>query len=211
MTRKRKLKYPSTAVINTAPLSTPAQERFCLALMTEPNATAAAIKAGYAPANARIQAARMLARGNIRARVAGLLQVSGARTIARKGDILRRMSVRGAASIADLLDLVGGTWEKFAAAVKDHPQARAIKKVKRETVWDQKAGKLVAYVSEIELFDPRESDRDLMEALGWKAPAQSQVNVNATAGVIVLPMPIDVPVGVRAIPVAAAGGEGGKT
>jgi hypothetical protein len=196
MTRKRKLKYPPTAVVNTRPLAKINHERFCLALMTESNAMAAAIKAGYAPGCARITAARLLTKANIRARVAGLLQVSGARTIARRGDVLRRMSVRGAASIADLLDLVGGTWEEFAAAVKDHPQARAIKKVKRETVYDPKANKLVAYVSEIELFDPRESDRDLMEALGWKAPVQSQVNVNATAGVIVLPLQIDAPLGV---------------
>lgn len=197
------------------PLPDIRHERFCQALLTEPSQAAAAVRAGYASGPACQQASRLLTNANIQRRVAYLLADAAREGILSRKAVLRNASARAAGMIADFADLMRLPWGRFCEAVREHPCARAIKRVKRKVEYDA-ASKTWSepFVEEIELFDPRSSERLLADILGWDAPKQVQAAGDAgkdeaqsvdggkgigefrvPRGVIYLPMPILAPRG----------------
>jgi len=170
------------------PLQDANRERFCQACMTEPTATLAAIKAGYSPQTARQQASRLLTNVDIQRRLAGLLSQSARQRILRRRDVLANASQRANAALTDVADLIGLSWPEFCDAIKNHPAARAIKRVKRKVAYDAPSKTWgPAYVEEVELFDPRGSERLLADLLGWDAPKKIELPAGVVSGVIVLP------------------------
>jgi hypothetical protein len=171
-----------------SPLRDARHERFCQALLVERSATAAALKAGYPAAGARQQASRLLTYVDIQRRLAGLLEIAARQKVLRKRDVLSNASQRAAAAMVDIADLVGLPWDDFCIAIKTHPAGRAIKKVKRGIAYDA-ASKTFgpAYVQEIELFDPRGSERLLADLLGWEAPKQVALSAAGPSRVIAIP------------------------
>lgn len=69
----------------------PRQERFCQAYIKDLNGTKAAITAGYAEKSARIQAAQLLARPNIFARVSELKEAQAKRLQVKADDVLMEL------------------------------------------------------------------------------------------------------------------------
>ena len=185
------------------PLQNAQHERFCLAVLSEPSITAAAIKAGYAAGSARQQGSRLLTNADIQRRLAYLLSESAATGILGRQAVLRNASSRAAAAITDFADLLRLPWSAFCEAVKHHPAARGIKRVKRGVEYDASSKTWSEpYVEEIELFDPRSSERLLADILGWDAPKQVAISPGAgedengaPRGIIYLPVPFDAPRG----------------
>lgn len=197
-----------------APLAEAMHERFCQALLTEPTLTAAAVRAGYSPKSARQQGSALCTNPYIQRRVAFLLADAAREGILSRKAVLRNASARAAGMIADFADLLRLPWGKFCEAIREHPCARAIKRVKRKVEYDA-ASKTWSepFVEEIELFDPRSSERLLADILGWDAPrtlaalpggdeeaqtfdgGEGVGEVKAPRGVIYLPMPILAPRG----------------
>ena len=70
---------------------TPRQEEFCCEAALDPSATRSAIRAGYAPANARSQASRLLAMPRIQARVAELRRDIAARHCADADSFMAKL------------------------------------------------------------------------------------------------------------------------
>jgi len=199
----------------STPLVEAMHERFCQAILTEPTLTAAAVRAGYSPKSARQQGSALCTNPYIQRRVAFLLADAAREGILSRKAVLRNASARAAGMIADFADLLRLPWGRFCEAVREHPCARAIKRVKRKVEYDA-ASKTWSepFVEEIELFDPRSSERLLADILGWDAPKQvlpalpggdeeAQTfdggegigEVKAPKGVIYLPMPILAPRG----------------
>ncbi|MDD5705982.1 MAG: terminase small subunit [Kiritimatiellae bacterium] len=205
-TRKRIFERVEAVVDDPKPLETPLldaqRERFCQCLVTEPTMTAAARKAGYSPDTARQQGSRLLTNVDIQRRLAFLLGATAHRTILRRRDVMKNASARAAAAMTDFSDLLGLPWSKFCEAVKAHPAARAIKRIKRKVEYDR-IGKCWSepFVEEIELFDPRSSERLLADLLGWDAPKQLTLTPgtpggeNLPRGIMWLPRPEPVPLG----------------
>lgn len=186
------------------PLENVQREKFCLGVLTEPSVTAAAIKAGYSPESARQQGSRLLTNADIQRRLAYLLSEASSTGVLNRQAVLRNASSRAAAAITDFADLMRLPWSKFCEAIKHHPAARAIKRVKRKVEWDATTHKWSEpYVEEIELYDPRSSERLLADILGWDAPKQlAAVSVpgdgnGSPRGVIYLPAGFPVPRGDR--------------
>lgn len=83
----------------------PRQLRFAEFCLTEPSATRAAIRAGYAPRSARNQACRLLGNDDIRRRIAGGLAAMRTRDAARRECILELLDrLFGAAMEAGRLE-----------------------------------------------------------------------------------------------------------
>lgn len=177
------------------PLDNAQYERFCQALLTAPNATQAAIIAGYSPATATTQACRLLRIVHIQRRLAGLFENTAHRSILRRRDVLKNASARASAAITDLSDLIGLPWEEFAEKIKHHPSAKAIKSVDMGRSYDAATSSWSPpYVKHLELFDPRSSERLLADLLGWEAPKRVEL-VEGYKGRIILPAQIPAPVG----------------
>ncbi len=197
------------------PLAEAAHERFCHAVLTEPTLTAAAIRAGYSPKSARQQGSALCTNPYIQRRLAFLLADAAREGILSRKAVLRNASARAAGMIVDFADLMRLPWGRFCEAVREHPCARAIKRVKRKVEYDAATRTWSEpFVEEIELFDPRSSERLLADILGWDAPRQLQApadtvddgeqtidggegigEIRAPRGVIYLPMPILAPRG----------------
>lgn len=177
------------------PLKDAMRERFCQALLLASSATAAAISAGYSPATAKQQASRLLTFVDVQRRLAGLFAQTAQHRILRRTDVLCHASQRADAAMADIADLVGLPWDEFCTRIRSHPAARAIKKVKRGVSFDL-SGKHdpVVFVKEIELFDPRCSERLLADLLGWEAPKRVEVTTGQ-GRVLYLPAQIPAPLG----------------
>jgi len=180
-----------------SPLRDALRERFCQALLTASSATDAAIRAGYSPASARFQACRLLTNANIQRRLAGLFESTAHRSILRKRDVLKNASQRANAALVDIADLIGLPCSEFAARIQKHPAGRAIKRVRMDVKYNEK-DKVWSppFVKDIELFDPRGSERLLADLLGWEAPKRMEVTPGTTGRIIMLPAPEKPPVGV---------------
>lgn len=191
-----------------APLAEAMHERFCQSLLTEPTLTAAAVRAGYSPKSARQQGSALCTNPYIQRRVAYLLADAAREGILSRKAVLRNASARAAGMITDFADLMRLPWGQFCEAVREHPCARAIKRVKRKVEYDAASRTWSEpFVEEIELFDPRSSERLLADILGWDAPrtvpalpdadGETQTfdggegvgEIRAPKGVIYLPVP----------------------
>lgn len=179
-----------------SPLRDVMRERFCQALLTSSSATEAAIRAGYSVTSARNQASRLCTFVDIQRRLAGLLEKTVNRSILRRRDVLRNASARANAALTDITKMVGLPWDEFAEKIQDHPAGRAIKRVRLGMEYDKESKSWgPPYVKDLELFDPRGSERLLADLLGWDAPKRLEVTPG-TAGIIMLPAQEKPPVGV---------------
>jgi hypothetical protein len=143
-----------------------------------------------------------LTNDDIQRRLAYLLSETASHGILNRQAVLRNASARAAAAITDFADLMRLPWSAFCEAIKHHPAARAIRRVKRKVEYNPASGTWSEpYVEEIELYDPRCSELLLADILGWDAPKQVALDVPAveTGGVprkiIYLPAPFPVPLG----------------
>jgi phage terminase small subunit len=90
----------------TRPL-TPKVEEFCQQYTKDMNGTQAAIRAGYSERTAAAQAARLLTKANVSARLQELIAQRSERTKIDADWMLRRLEQDSAADIADLYDEAG--------------------------------------------------------------------------------------------------------
>ena len=165
---------------STLPLDDGQRERFCQAILFEKSAAAAAVKAGYSPASARVTATRLLKDKEVQGRIAFLFSSVADRKILRKRDILLAASTRARATFADVSDLIGLSRAAFDTRLKVHPFASAIKEVKYAIGPD---GEL--RVTDIKLHSPVESEQEIIDMLGWNEP--DKVQVSGTVGIVYLP------------------------
>lgn len=83
---------------------TPKQARFVDEFLIDLNATQAAIRAGYAPSNARHHAARMLTKANIQAKIASSMAARSQRTEIAQDDVLRALHHLAFGDVRDLVE-----------------------------------------------------------------------------------------------------------
>jgi hypothetical protein len=196
---------PELCVPLRGPLKSASRERFCQALLVEPNATAAAIKAGYSPATAKSQASRLLTFADIQQRMAGLYEKCQHRSILRRRDVLVNASIRAQGAMVDLAPLLGLRWDEFTAAIKHHPAGKCIRKVKMGREFDRVTQIWSSpYVREIELYNPKDAETMLADLLGWNAAKRVQLEAPDGGGLLVLPAPVAPVIG-ELLPAAGGG------
>ncbi len=125
---------------------TPKQEQFVREYLVDLNATQAAIRAGYSPKGATVQAARLLANVNVAAAVNGAKAERATETRIDAAWVLRRLAAEAEADVADLYDDNGKI-----KPVHDWPK-----------IWRQG---LVAGIETEQLFDGRGDEREQIGTL----------------------------------------------
>jgi phage terminase small subunit len=89
------------------PALSPKQERFCLEYLKDLNGTQAAIRTGYSARTANEQAARLLAKASVSARVQQLLAKRNEKLELKADDILRELLRIAQVDIAKIYDADG--------------------------------------------------------------------------------------------------------
>jgi hypothetical protein len=143
----------------------------------------AARAAGYADVTARAHGKRLVEKGGIAARVAGLVIQQYQRKIGRKRDALVIATNRMNASIGPVARAALGTYAEFVEFLETHPQiAQNVKSFKRSAreVWED--GKKTTrsgedFVSQLEMHNQMEGLDRLAKMLGWYVPVQGLLTV----------------------------------
>ena len=98
--------------------------------------------------------------------------------------VLQQVSERAQGTIADFADIIGLPWEEAAEAIKRHPHRRAVKSLERRVYTCKETGKIVEYVSRIDLHPPLENEKFLAEQMGWgQKPTESALLGGLALGV----------------------------
>ena len=108
---------------------TPKQERFCEEYLVDLNATAAARRAGYSPATANEQAARLLAKISVKERIAALRAVQSQKTEITVERVVRELGLLGFHNPLDVMRVQsdGSAYLDFSRLTRD--QAAAITEI----------------------------------------------------------------------------------
>lgn len=155
------------------------QKRFIEEYLVDLNATQAAIRAGYSPATASEQGARMLGNVNIKGEIDRQLAERSKRTGISADRVIREMAKIAFANISDVVDLTTGQ-ARTDAARDDLAAVQQIKVRRSET----EAG--VAIETDVRLADKLKAAellgkhlgmfRDRLEVSGGLATAQAKLD-----------------------------------
>jgi phage terminase small subunit len=135
---------------NQAEQLTDRQERFCREYLVDLNATQAAKRAGYSSHTANEQAARLLAKASVKARVTELQNAA-----AKRNDV----------TVDDVIQMLLQSYKNATAANQHGPAVRAVELLGK---WHG------MFKDKVEMSDVRAaSDNDLVAALSGGDPARA--------------------------------------
>ena len=137
--------------MNTKTKLKPRMENFCVNDFETGNATQSAISAGYASKGARVQACRMLANPNIKARIQELVE---AFTSAKVLTVTERKEILSEIARAKASDFItAGADGSYVEVDSDRLNSRAVAHVKTKTVYDENTNQ-PSVITDIRLHDP---------------------------------------------------------
>lgn len=165
----------STAGPRRGPLLNPQHEAFVRALLREPNATRAAIVAGYSPASAHVAASRLLKHDNICRRIGELMTRAADRACLRKRDALVMLGQMASGNASNFVEHLGtmDDFRKFLTTAPNSASIRKIKPLRTTRVLYDASGPRVEVIDlgvEIELENRVAALRELAQQMGWYAP-----------------------------------------
>lgn len=139
---------------------TPKQERFVAAYLINPNATQAAIEAGYSEATAKQQGSRLLTNVDVLARLTNKQQKLADKYEVTADRVIRELALIGFANMMDYMT-VEGSDARVDFSTLDRDQAAAIQEIAVETVGVSTEDKPAIVRTKFKLADKRAALVDL--------------------------------------------------
>lgn len=153
----------------------PRQELFCREYLADLNGTQAAIRTGYSPKTANVQAARMLAKGNIAARVEELKAKRATRLEITADRVLLEMSRIALSDTRKLFDDAG---RLRPVSEWDDDMAAAVSGVDVAEETERRGGRhITTYTKKVKLWDKINALVKLGQHLGMFREQVTNLNV----------------------------------
>lgn len=127
----------------------PQQAQFAEEYLTDLDGKAAAIRAGYAPSSAAVQANRLLNHVGVAAYIGDMMEERQQRTMITQDQVLRELALLGLSNVENFIINDAGNVELATGARSE--EMKTIKKMKRTIKYDKEGNKITE--TELEFWD----------------------------------------------------------